>query len=147
MERDVEILLIEDSESDAELTIRALKKNNLGNKLFHVADGAAALDFFFAEGKYISGQTSKNPHLILLDLKLPKVSGIEVLMKIKGDPRTKKIPVVVFTSSKEDPDVQTCYDLGANGYVVKPVEYDKFYQAITNLGLFWMIVNQPPQKQ
>lgn len=145
MEQDIEILLVEDSDSDAEMTIHALKQNNLGNKLVHVVDGAAALEFLFAEGTYKGRQVKYTPNLILLDLKLPKVSGIEVLKKIKSDIRTKKVPVVVLTSSKEDPDIKTCYDLGANGYVVKPVEFDEFHNAISKLGLFWMSVNQPPQ--
>ncbi len=145
MKQEIEVLLVEDSASDAEMTIRALKKNNLANRLLHVKDGAEALDFLFAEGTYAGRQIENTPRVVLLDLKMPKVNGIEVLLKIKSDPRTKKIPVVVLTSSKEDPDIQKCYDLGVNGYVVKPVEFDEFYKAISSLGLYWMIVNQPPQ--
>jgi two-component system, response regulator len=144
MERAIEVLLVEDSVSDAEMTIRALRKNNFANKLLHVRDGAEALDFLFAEGAYAGRQIEDIPKVILLDLKMPKVNGIEVLERIKSDTRTKKIPVVVLTSSKEDPDIQKCYDLGVNGYVVKPVEFDEFYKAIAGLGLYWMIVNQPP---
>lgn len=145
MTPEVEILLVEDSASDAEMTIRALKKNNLANKLLHVSDGAEALDFLFAEGKYVGRQIENKPKVILLDLKMPKVSGIEVLRKIKSDARTKKIPVVVLTSSKEDPDIQECYDLGVNSYVVKPLSFDEFSKAVSNLGLYWMIINQPHQ--
>jgi two-component system response regulator len=140
----VEILLAEDSASDAEMTISALKKSNLANKLLHVKDGAAALDYIFAEGIYSDRKIEDKPKLILLDLKMPKVNGIEVLQKIRTDERTKKIPVVVLTSSKEDPDIQKCYDLGVNSYVVKPLEFDEFQRAISNLGLYWIIVNQPP---
>src|ERR1035437_4568016 len=143
MTPEVEILLVEDSASDAEMTIRALKKNNLANKLLHVSDGAEALDFLFAEGKYVGRQIENKPKVILLDLKMHKVSGIEVLRKIKSDARTKKIPVVVLTSSKEDPDIQECYDLGVNSYVVKPLSFDEFSKAVSNLGLYWMIINQP----
>ena len=145
MPQQVEILLVEDSASDAEMTIEALKMNNFGNKIFHVKDGAAALDFIFAEGEYAHRQISIQPKVVLLDLKMPKVNGIEVLQRMKNDERTKRIPIVVLTSSKEDPDIQNCYNLGVNSYVVKPVEFDEFQKAISNLGLFWMIVNQPLQ--
>jgi two-component system response regulator len=142
MNDQIEILLVEDNTSDAEMTIRALKKNNLANKLLHVRDGAAALDFIFGEGEFAGREVTLTPKVILLDLKMPKVSGIEVLRKMKADERTKRIPVVVLTSSKEDPDISTCYDLGVNSYVVKPVEFDEFFKAISDLGLYWMIVNQ-----
>lgn len=145
MEQDIEILIVEDNSSDAEMTIRALKKNNLANKLIHLKDGAEALNFIFAEGNYSYRKVENVPKVILLDLKMPKLNGIEVLQKIKSDERTKKIPVVVLTSSKEDPDIQECYRLGVNSYVVKPVEFDKFVKAISELGLFWMILNQPPK--
>jgi two-component system response regulator len=141
----VRILLAEDNMNDAELTIRALKKNNLANKLMHVKDGAEALDFIFAQGKYSDRKVDDLPSVIVLDLKMPKVNGIEVLRKIKSDERTKRIPVVMLTSSKEDPDIQECYLLGVNSYVVKPVEFDKFVKAVSDLGLYWMILNQPPQ--
>jgi two-component system response regulator len=144
MTEEAEILLVEDSESDALMTIRALKKNNLANKLLHLEDGAEALDFIFAEGAYSDRKIENHPKVILLDLKMPKVGGIEVLRRIRGDERTKRIPVVVLTSSKEDPDIAKCYDLGVNSYVVKPVEFDEFQKAISNLGLYWMIVNQSP---
>ena len=145
MIHEVEVLLVEDNASDAEMTIRALKKNNLANRLLHLKDGAQALDFIFAEGEYADRQIKHTPKVILLDLKMPKVNGKEVLQKIKSDARTRKIPVVVLTSSREDPDIKDCYDLGVNGYVVKPVEFDEFHKAISDLGLYWMVVNQPPQ--
>jgi two-component system, response regulator len=145
MKHEVEVLLVEDNASDAEMTIRALRKNNLANRLLHVKDGAEALDFIFAEGEYTGRQMEHTPKVILLDLKMPKVNGKEVLQKIKSDTRTKKIPVVVLTSSREDPDIKDCYELGVNGYVVKPVEFDEFHKAISDLGLYWLIVNEPPQ--
>ena len=144
MNEKVEILLVEDSESDAEMTIYALKQNNLANKFLHLKDGAAALDFIFAQGDYSGRKIENQPKVILLDLKMPKVNGVEVLRKIRADERTKRIPVVMLTSSKEDPDIKKCYDLGVNSYVVKPLEFDDFQKAISNLGLYWMIVNQPP---
>jgi two-component system response regulator len=145
MNLDIEILLVEDNANDAEMTIRTLKKNNLANKLLHLKDGSQALDFLFAEGNYAGREIKQTPKVILLDLKMPKVSGIEVIQKLKKDPRTMHIPIVVLTSSKEDPDIKTCYALGANGYVVKPVEFDAFHQAISHLGLYWLAVNQAPQ--
>ena len=145
MKTDIQILLVEDNSSDAEMTIASLKKNGLANRLLHVKDGAAALDYIFAEGKYAGRLVEDTPRVILLDLKMPKVNGIEVLEKIRADERTKRIPVVVLTSSKEDPDIHRCYNLGANSYVVKPVEFDQFQKAVTDLGLYWMIVNQESQ--
>lgn len=144
MTNKVEILLVEDNMDDAELAIRALKKNNLVNNLVHLKDGAEALDFIFAMGKYSDRNMDETPKVILLDLKMPKVNGIEVLQKLKSDERTKKIPVVILTSSKEDPDIKTCYELGANSYIVKPVEFDAFAKAVNDLGLYWMLLNQPP---
>lgn len=144
MENEIEILLVEDNPGDAEMTIRALRKNNLANNLMHVKDGAQALDFIFAQGEY-ANRTNKNlPKIVVLDLKMPKINGIEVLRRIKNDERTRKMPVVVLTSSKEDPDVEECYRLGVNSYVVKPVEFDEFFKAVSDLGLYWMIVNQNP---
>jgi two-component system response regulator len=134
--------LVEDNASDAEMTINALKKNGLANNLLHLKDGAAALDYIFGEGKYEGRRVEDTPRVILLDLKMPKVNGVEVLEKIRLDERTKRIAVVILTSSKEDPDIQKCYNLGANSYVVKPVEFDKFQKAVSDLGLYWMIVNQ-----
>jgi two-component system, response regulator len=145
MNNSIEILLAEDNASDAEMTIHALKQNNLANKLLHVKDGAAALDFIFGEGEYAGNPVENTLKVILLDLKMPKMNGIEVLQRIKADERTRRIPVVVLTSSKEDPDIQKCYDLGVNSYVVKPVEFDEFQKAISDLGMYWMIVNQKCQ--
>lgn len=145
MENEIEILLVEDNPSDAEMTIRALRKNNLANNLMHVKDGAEALDFLYAEGRFAERGGKNLPKIVVLDLKMPKVNGLEVLRRIKGDERTRQIPVVVLTSSKEDPDVEECYRLGVNSYVVKPVEFDEFYKAVSELGLYWMIVNQTPR--
>ena len=142
---DIEILLVEDNLSDAEMTIRALKRNNLANSMLHVKDGAEALDFVFAMGAFASRRIENKPKVILLDLKMPKVDGIEVLQKIKGDERTMDIPVVVLTSSKEDPDIKQCYEHGVNSYVVKPVEFEDFHKAVAELGLYWLLINQPPQ--
>jgi len=145
MNQDIDILLVEDNSSDAEMTVDALSQHNLANKLFHVKDGQEALDFLFSEGKHAIRPIDYKPKVILLDLKMPKVNGIEVLQRIRSNDRTKNIPVVVLTSSKEDPDIKKCYDLGVNSYVVKPVDFDEFRKAISNLGLYWMIVNQPSQ--
>ncbi|WP_424356115.1 response regulator [Methanobacterium sp. MBAC-LM] len=143
---EVEILLVEDNETDAELTIRALKRNNLANKLVWAKDGAEALDFIFGEGKYSERDIEKGlPRLILLDLRMPKVDGLEVLQTIKADERTKMIPVVVLTSSKEDRDIVESYELGVNSYVSKPVEFDAFTEAVSTLGLYWMLLNNPPE--
>jgi two-component system response regulator len=145
MLQEVDILLIEDNSSDAEMTIDALKTHGLSKKLLHLKDGAIALDFIFAEGIYVRRNVENTPRLILLDLKMPKVNGIEVLQKVRADNRTKRIPIVVLTSSKEDPDIYKCYNLGANSYVVKPVEFDEFRKAVSDLGLYWMMVNQQSQ--
>lgn len=142
---EIEILLIEDNLSDAEMTTRALRKSNLANKIIHLEDGFEAIEFIFGTGEYANRNINNLPKVILLDLKMPRMNGIEVLLKIKGDERTKKIPVVMLTSSNEDPDIQTCYDLGVNAYVVKPVEIEAFSKAISDLGLFWLLINQPPK--
>ena len=142
---EVEILLVEDNSDDAELTIRALKKNNLLNHLLHVKDGAEALEFLLCTGKYSDRNKDIKPKVILLDLNMPKISGIEVLQKIKSDEKTKSIPVVVLTSSKESPDVQACYQLGANSFIVKPVGFENFTAAISELGLYWLLLNLPPR--
>jgi two-component system response regulator len=142
---EVEILLVEDNPTDAELTIRALKKNNLANRLFWVKDGAEALDFLFASGDYSHRNLEGLPKLVLLDLRMPKVDGLEVLQKIKANERTKSIPVVVLTSSKEDRDVVESYKLGVNSYVSKPVEFEEFTEAVSTLGLYWMLLNKPPE--
>ncbi len=146
MTQEVDILLVEDNPADAELTIRALKKNNLANNLLHLKDGVQALDFIFATGEYEGRQPSSGPCIIVLDLKMPKVSGIQVLEKIKSDERTRKIPVIILTSSREDPDIKRCYELGVNSYVVKPVEFDDFVKAVSDIGLYWMILNQLPPR-
>lgn len=134
----VEVLLVEDNPDDAELTIRVLKKHNLANNLVHVQDGEEALKFLFAK------DNTNIPKLILLDLKMPKVDGIEVLKKLKSDMQRKVIPVVILTSSREERDVVESYHLGVNAYVVKPVEFEKFVEAVAQLGLFWLLLNQPP---
>jgi two-component system response regulator len=134
----VEVLLIEDNPDDAELTIRVLTKNNMANNLVHLHDGEEALEFLFGDAN------NSIPKLILLDLKMPKVDGIEVLRKIKNDEQKKVIPVVILTSSKEERDIIESYNLGVNAYVVKPVEFEKFVEAVATLGLFWLILNQPP---
>jgi two-component system response regulator len=135
----VEVLLVEDNPDDAELTIRVLKKHNLANSLVHLHDGEAALEFLFEK------ENNNVPRLILLDLKMPKVDGIEVLKKIKHDEKKKMIPVVILTSSKEERDIIESYKLGVNAYVVKPVEFEKFVEAVAQLGLFWLLLNQPPR--
>lgn len=141
----VELLLVEDNINDAELAIRELKKHNLTNNLFHVKDGEEAIEFIFGIGKYSeSRNVNHSPKVVLLDIQMPKVNGIEVLQRIKSDDRTKSMPVVILTSSKEDPDIKRCYDLGANSYIVKPVNFEGFAEAIKNLGFFWLLLNQPP---
>lgn len=142
----VEVLLVEDNLSDAELTIRALKKQNLANSLVHLKNGAEALDFIFAKGDFAGRDMLRTPRVILLDLKMPKVDGLEVLAKIRADERTRNIPVVVLTSSKEDPDIEACYALGVNSYIVKPVEFDKFLKAVSDLGFYWLLLNQAPHQ-
>ena len=142
--KEVEILLVEDNPTDAELAIRALKKSNLANKLVWVKDGAEALDFLFATGAYAERNVSCPPKVVLLDLRLPKVDGMDVLRKVKEDQRTRTIPVVVLTSSKEDRDVAESYKLGVNSYISKPVEFDEFAKTVSELGLYWLLVNRPP---
>jgi two-component system response regulator len=138
----VEILLVEDNPHDAELTIRALKKANLANRLTHLHDGAEALDFLFAKGMYAGRNIGDRPKVILLDIKMPKVDGIEVLRQLKLNDATRTIPVVIMTSSKEEQDVITSYNLGVNSYVVKPVDFEGFAKAVSELGFYWLITNQ-----
>ena len=138
----IDILLVEDNPQDVELTIRALKKRNLANRVYVVEDGAEAIDFLFGRGKYGNRAGLQRPKVVLLDVKLPKLNGLEVLRVIKGDERTQEIPVVMVTSSREDPDIKTAYQLGANSYVVKPVDFDSFMEAMSNLGFYWLLINQ-----
>ena len=141
----VEVLLVEDNPQDAELTIRALKKQHMVNRFFTVEDGAEALDFLFCRGEHAQRSFAAPPKVVLLDLKLPKVNGIEVLRALKQDERTRSIPVVIITSSREDPDIKAAYALGANSYVVKPVDFEGFAEAMSKVGLYWLLLNQPPQ--
>jgi len=139
---EVEILLVEDNPEDAEITIRALKKVNLANRLVHVEDGQEALDFLFSEGEFTNRAPGNQPRLILLDIKMPKVDGIEVLRRIKEDTTTKIIPVVIMTSSAEEKDILESYNLGVNSYVVKPVDFNQFLKAVSDLGLYWLLINR-----
>jgi two-component system response regulator len=140
----VEILLVEDNPNDVRLTLHALKKNNLANNIHVVRDGVEALEFIFCTDRYAHRKIEQGPKLVLLDLKLPLVDGMEVLRRVKADPRTRRMPVVVLTSSKEDRDVVESYQLGVNSYIVKPVEFGQFTDAIRQLGLYWLLLNQPP---
>ena len=142
--RAVDILLVEDNPSDAELCMRALKKHGLANNVVWVKDGPEALDFLFRTGAYAETPDNLKPKVILLDLQLPKVSGMEVLRRLKEDVRTRTIPVAVFTSSKENRDLAECYQLGVNSYIHKPVEFEQFMDAVANLGLYWLVVNKVP---
>ena len=144
MSNEVEILLVEDNEADAELTLLALKQNGLANRIHTVRDGAEALDFMFCKGRYASRDFENPPKVVLLDIKLPKVDGIEVLRAVKTDPRTKTIPVVILTSSREDRDRFNGYNLGVNSYLQKPVDFDQFREMVKQVGLYWMVVNVPP---
>ncbi len=141
----VEILIVEDTPQDLELTLRALKKAKLGNRIQIARDGAEALDFIFGEGPYSGRPVTAVPKVILLDLKLPKIDGIEVLRRVKSDDRTNSIPIVVLTSSKEQKDVVESYRLGVNSYIVKPVNFDGFAGAVQELGMYWLLLNQPPK--
>ncbi len=144
--QDKVILLVEDNEQDELLTIRALKKNNIQNEVVVVRDGAEALDYLFAQGAYTSRDIRIMPQVVLLDLKLPKIDGLEVLRRIRADERTRRLPVVILTTSREDSDVLTGYDLGANSYVRKPVDFNQFADAVKNLGLYWLLLNEVPPR-
>lgn len=146
-EKHAEILLVEDNPNDLELTQRALRKANLANNIHVARDGAEALDFLFCEGPYANRQIEDGPKVILLDLKLPKVDGLEVLRRIKTDDRTKSIPVVVLTSSKEQKDVVESYQLGVNSYIVKPVNFEGFANAVQEIGMYWLLLNQAPKME
>jgi len=140
----VEILLIEDDPSDIKLTLKALQKYSLANKVTILKDGEEALEFLFSEGRY-EGRNNKNmPKVIFLDLKLPFVDGVEVLRRIKSDESTRRIPVVVVTSSRENRDIEECYKLGVNSYIVKPIDFEKFLESVSNLGLYWVLMNESP---
>lgn len=141
----VEILLVEDNPNDVELTLRALKKNNLSNRIYVVNDGERALDFIFCRGIYADREECKNPKLILLDLKLPKINGLEVLEAIKNNENTKMVPVVALTSSREERDMIETYKLGVNSYITKPVDFDKYTDAVREIGLYWLLINQLPE--
>lgn len=141
----VEILLVEDNPADAELTLNALQENNLSNRIEWLHDGVEAMDFLFGTGVYAGRDINKTPKVILLDLKLPKVDGLEVLRRIKADERTRTIPVVVMTSSHEERDIVESYKLGVNSYIVKPVDFEQFTEAVRALGMYWVLLNQPPQ--
>jgi CheY-like chemotaxis protein len=140
----VEVLLVEDNATDAELALRALRGMGLRNPLVVVKDGAEALDFLFARGKWADRDIADPPKLVLLDLRLPRVDGIEVLRQVKADERTRMIPVVVLTSSRQHPDIRQCYELGANSYIVKPVDFGKFADAVGKVGFYWILLNEPP---
>jgi two-component system response regulator len=145
IEDPIEILLIEDNPNDAELAVYALKKNNITNRIKVMRDGAEALEYIFGSGSYAERDTSSPPKVILLDLKLPKVDGVEVLRRIKSDVHTRSIPVVVLTTSREERDIVESYRLGVNSYITKPVDFEQFAQAVRQLGLYWLLLNQPPE--
>lgn len=140
---ETEILLVEDNQDDLDLTLHALKRENLANNIVVVRDGEEGLDFFFCRGNFAERNMENAPRLVLLDLKLPKVNGIEVLQQVKSDPRTKSIPIVILTSSKEEIDLVRSYNFGANSYIQKPVNFAEFRQTVKHLGLYWLVVNQP----
>lgn len=143
----VEILLVEDNPNDAELALHAFKRYKISNSVHVVRDGAEALDYVFGEGSYVGRSVLDQPKVILLDLKLPKVDGLEVLRRIREDARTRSIPVVVLTSSREDRDIAECYNLGVNSYITKPVDFEQFTEAARILGFYWLLLNQPPRNQ
>ena len=138
------ILLVEDNDDDVELTLRALRRNRVANRVDVVRDGAEALEYLFATGSYAGRDVRDTPNLVLLDLKLPKVGGLEVLERLRADPRTRRLPVVILTSSKEESDLARSYDLGANSYIRKPVDFTQFMEAVNQLGLYWLVLNEAP---
>jgi CheY-like chemotaxis protein len=142
---DKAILLVEDNQDDIDLTIRALKHNNITNEVVVLNDGEDALEYLFHEGKYSELESGNMPAVILLDIKLPKLSGLEVLKKLRSDERTKVVPVVILTSSQEESDVLNGYNLGCNSYVKKPVDFEQFSEAVRQLGLYWLLLNEPPK--
>jgi two-component system response regulator len=144
MHNEIDILLVEDNVHEARLTMRSFEKTNLTNKVLHVTNGADALDFIFARNKYAGRNPEHRLKLILLDLKLPKISGLEVLKAVKNDVKAKVIPVIVLTSSRQQPDITACYNLGVNSYIVKPVNFESFSKAVAELGMYWMFLNEPP---
>jgi CheY-like chemotaxis protein len=146
MENEVEIVLVEDNPNDMELALRALKKNNIANNIIALEDGEQALDYLYGRGEFADRNTTVNPRLILLDLKLPKMDGLEVLKVIKSDPEKKMIPVVMLTSSKEECDVVESYRLGVNSYIVKPVDFDSFVKSIHKIGFYWLLMNEHPKR-
>jgi two-component system response regulator len=143
-ENHVEILLVEDNPNDLALTLRAFQKNNLANHIHVARDGAEAMEFIFCTGAYANRSIENGPKVILLDLKLPLIDGLEVLRRIKADPRTQRIPVVVLTSSREERDIVESYQLGVNSYIVKPVDFEQFTASVRSLGMYWLLLNQPP---
>jgi two-component system, response regulator len=146
LDKEFKILLVEDNPGDAELTIRSLKKNNLGKGLVHLENGEEAIQYIFAQGAFAERNIADAPNVILMDINMPKVSGLEVLRKLKSDERTKIIPVIMLTASKDEPDIKECYSLGVNSYLVKPVQYEEFVRVVKELGLYWQLLKQLPSK-
>ena len=143
--KEVEVLLVEDNPEDQELTLRALKKKGICNRIHVASDGKEALDFLFGQGAFEGRTRTDAPKVVLLDIKLPKVNGIEVLKAVKADPALRRIPIVMLTSSKEGPDIEACYNLGSNSYIVKPVDFEKFTESVVQLGFYWLLTNEPPK--
>ena len=143
-QKEIEIILVEDNPDDAALAIRAFTKNNVCNNMIHLRNGEEAIQFFFEQAEFEGKKFTDNPKVVLLDLKMPKVNGMEVLARLKKEVSTKTIPVVVLTSSAEDPDIKECYELGANSYIVKPVEFDNFVKTVVDLGMYWSLLNHTP---